>query len=432
MADGGERPGSDSGLTRGETRVSLGTLNQQMALRAVFDTVCGTNGFVFVGFAMALGIAREDMGFVGGAAGFACIIQLLSLPVANRMRDKKRFVLRLALLEPILMMTGIIALPFVPPAWRFPLFAVTVFLVAASVHMSRPLADEWLASTIPAALRGRYVGRRNQIYSAVGIVCTLAAGFIAEHLVRGRAPGLAGMLVCGGLFGLLAVVALSRAVMPALSASAHIARNDFRTMLTNRPFIRLTLAYVIYNIPFAFAVPYYQVFNLTVVNMRETVIALMSTGYGIVRILLLPTLGRAVDRWGPRRTVILVSPVYILFFFVFPVCQPDCQWPLLLAWAAVSVADAAWVVASTQALYGTIPRTRGRAAYFAVWNLCGLLTAALGAMLAAPILRATKGFELTIGTLHLTSFHLFYAACGLVLIPCAFAACWFPGKETHP
>jgi predicted MFS family arabinose efflux permease len=249
---------------------------------------------------------------------------------------------------------------------------------------------------------------------------------------KGNTAGLAGLLVIGGVFGLLAVLALNRAVMPALSASARITLRDFHGMVRQRPFLRCLVACVVYNIPFYFAVPYYQVFNLTVVNLRESVIALMGTGYSLVKILLLPALGRAADRWGPRRTVALVSPLYILFFFVFPFCQPDCQWPLLLAWAAVAVADAAWTIAMTQALYAVIPDTPGRPAYFAVWNLCTLLAGALGAVLAAPVLRAMKGCELNLGTLHLTSFHLFYVVCGAVLVPCVFVTRLFPGKSRQP
>ena len=46
-----------------------------------------------------------------------------------------------------------------PNANYIGLMATAPFLAAAFANLSRPLADEWLASTVPPLIRGRYIGR---------------------------------------------------------------------------------------------------------------------------------------------------------------------------------------------------------------------------------------------------------------------------------
>jgi MFS family permease len=403
-------------------RNSLESFNWSAVFRTFYDTTCGAGTFVFVGFVLSLGVAKEDMGFLAGVVSFACLAQVASLALANYVTDKKAFIIAVAAVEPILFVGAVMALPHLPASARIPVLVAAVFLAAAFSHLTRPLTDNWLATTVPEGLRGRYLGRRFQLMAAVSVVATLGAGFLNERIDKSNTVGLGCMIAAGGIFGVLAVFALRNAAMPTLSAESRVTMKDLRDILREKVFRRYVLFSLIYNLPFFFACPYYQVFNLQELKMKESVIALMMVGYQVVRIITTRFAGPLLDRKGVCWTALACGGVYTAFFLTFPFCSPERYWPLLIAWAAAGAADAAFSITVTAALYGSVPNTASRPAYFAISNLIGVGAYGLGALIAVPVLTALKGVSFDFAGLRVGQFHCYYFLIAITMIACTFGA----------
>lgn len=414
---------------RGEVRHTLTAFNWSGGFRGVFDTVCGTGSFVFVGFALSIGIEREQMGFIAALASFACVLQILGLPLVNRVADKKRFVLIVALVEPALLVGTVLTLAFLPAAVRIPVLAVAVFAAAASLHLTRPTTDNWIATTIPMSIRGRYLGRRIQAINLFVVIATLAAGYLAERIDKANTFGLGCLLAIGGVFGVLSVAALRDATMPALSRSALVRVRDFRVALSERPFRRWLLGIVVFNLPFLFAMPYYQVFSLTVIHMKESWIAYMAVGYILVKVLFVRTVGRHFERFGSRRMLLASGPVWVLFFASFAWSTPDRIWPVFVGWALAGLAESVYGVAYNASLYAAVPETPARPVYFAIANLTNFGVTGLGALLAVPLVRSLKGASLEIGPLEMGQFQCFFGLCALLMTVSMFAARLYETKR---
>lgn len=413
-------------LTKRETRDSLAWFNWNISLRGVFETICGGTTMVFVAFALVLGVPPDAMGYFIAVISCACIVQLLGMPLANRVRRRKRFILAVALFEPLLLIAAVLVTPWLPPALRPVSLGLAVFAAAACLHLTRPFSDDWLATTIPSGLRGRYIGRRIRVSSIAIIASTLVVGAGVELLGKDNAGGLAALLLLGALFGVGAALMLVKATQPVLQEPATFALADLRAVWRTGPFIRLTIGTVMLMLPFYFAGAYYQVFNLEVAVMRPWMIAAMGMGYLVVKLLLTPWLGGICDRVGPRLMLWVTAPIYAAFFLCFPFAEPGRAWPLILAWAFVGLADGIYGVAAPAALYGTIPTQGSRPAYFAVYNLVSLGCYAVGGVLAVPLLGLLNQIDWSWGPARLGGYHLFYALCGLVMIPCTLAVALFP------
>lgn len=415
-------------LTPEERRTSLESFNWSSGFRSVYDTVCGGSTFVFVAFALSVGMQKEHIGLITTVVSFACVLQILSLALTNVIRDKKGFVLTLALAEPLLLAGVVMGMPFLPAGLRVWALAVAVLAASASLHLTRPLQDSWICTMIPDGLRGRYLGRRFQAISAVTILATLAAGFVAERIDKSNTFAMACVLASGAAFGVAAVAALGRATMPAVAASARVSWQDLRGAFAVKPFRHYLIGITLINIPFMFGPAYYQVFNLQVLGLKESVIAYMLIGYYLARTLTMPFWGRRLAGMGVRRTLYMIMPLYTLFFATFLVCTPGRVWPLLAGWAVVGLADAAYAVTATAALFRAVPDTPARPAYFAIANLLGAGTLGLGALLCVPVLHALKDVSLSLGGLALGQFQLFYAACAILTIFCFVGTAFVPDK----
>jgi len=415
-----------------ETRRSLAWFNVNAALRLWYDNIAGITGFIFVGYALALGVRKEQIGYLASVASLACFIQLVGLLAANSIRDKKRFAILFGYLEPLFYMGMIVGVYFAPQHLRFPVIAVGLMFSAVSIHVVKPTMDEWLASSIPEHIRGRYLSRRMLIVSVISIVAMWILGNSAEylkHLKGFETKGYGALLLAGGVFGLLAVQSLWRIKMPAISAGARLSWSAVPEVISHRPFIRYLIATLIYNVPFWLAAPYYQVFHLKVIGLGERAIAYMMIGYFVIKIAALPFAGRWLDRLGPRKLIYLVSPFYVAFFALYTLGSPERPWAPFAAWALIGIAEAGFSVAATSALYSSVPETQSRQAYFTFYNLLTFLFAAMGSAGAAWTVGRLENASLTIGSLHFGQFQLLFVISFFTLIPCILGTQLYPGKK---
>ncbi len=418
-----------SGLTKQQTRATLGLFNWNLALRGVFDATCAGTTIIFVSYALALGIPAEKMGFVTTAVSAACILQILSISVSRRVPNKKRLVVVLSLIEPLLMIAAVLVVPFLPAVLRLYVLSIAAFVAAAALHLSRPLTEEWVASAIPAGLRGRYLGRRIQVLSIVIIVTTLLSTFLAQRLDKTR-PVLLGMvLAVGGIFGLLAALPLRRATMPAVTASNRVRSSDLLRVWRHREYSRYVLGVLAYNAPFLLAVPYYQVFNLKVLGLPEGAVGLIAAGYFLCKILATFVWAPIVKRLSPRRILFMLSPAYVLFFCLFPLSSVMGTWAIVFAWLLIGCCDAAYLVAAGAALYEAIPTSAGRPAFFVVYNLVLLGASGICALISVPLLGALKNAHLQIGPMNLGQFHIFYLLIAGMMLPALFGSALLAGKR---
>lgn len=413
----------------GETRRALAHFNWYAGLRVWYDNIAGVTGFVFVGYALALGVPKEKIGYLALIVTLASLAQVACVVGMNAIPDKKRFTIAFGYLEPFLFIVMVAVVFLAPAGLRFPLMLLGVLLAAGSLQASSPLLNDWLASSIPSGIRGRYIGIRQFIVSLVSIAAMLLIGFATNHLKHFGGMGYGALLLFGGTMGVLAVRSLGGIVMPAISAGSRFSWAAVPEVLRHAPFIRYLIATIIYNCPFWLATPYYSVYHLKILGLSEQLISLMMVGYFAIKIVMLPLVGRWLDRLGVRAMVYLVSPVYVIFFLLYALSGPDRSWMVFLAWALIGVAEAGFSVAVSCALYEVVPDSTARPAYFAVYSLLTVLFSAIGSAVAVGIVSRMAGVTVTVGGIQFGQFQLLFAIACLLLIPCILGTQLYPGKK---
>ncbi len=95
--------------------MALARFNWFAAFRSVAATVCAGSSMYFVAFALSLGVAETQMGWVAFVISLACVMQLVALPLANLVSDKKRYVLVFLVVEPLLFIMAVLLARSLPP-----------------------------------------------------------------------------------------------------------------------------------------------------------------------------------------------------------------------------------------------------------------------------------------------------------------------------
>jgi MFS family permease len=427
-----------AGMSRTAVAQALATFNWSASLRSVYDTLCPVTFFIFANFALALGIQKEQMGVFTAVTSLACLAQVVTLLVINRICDRKRFVVLFGIIETSLVSLGVLtAFMLHGVAARFAVLVGLIGLAAAASFLTRPLTDEWLATVIPERVRGRYLARRQQITSAVMVTVSLLAGLVNDRITHARtmdhALGYLVILLGGGVFGLLAITMLNRAPMPASSESSQVRWTDIFQVFRHRPFILLVLGNLLIEVPFFIGCPYYAVFNLKVLHLSGVAISVMGVGYYLLKIVLSPLLGRWVDAAGPRRTLWWVVPLYLLSFSGYAFSTAAAPWPVFVGWTLAGIADGAYMVALNSGLFTVVPPQGGRQAFFAAYNLITFLANSLIAALGVKIVYWLKDRHADLGSFHFGQFHLLFLLCAGLLAVCMAGTALFPGarRETR-
>lgn len=380
---------------------------------------------MFVAFVLSLGVPGESMGRLSAVASLGCVSQILLLPVITRAR-RKRAIIAIGMTEPLLVMLTVLMVPLLPAASRLYVLMGAVFFTAAFLSITRPVMDDWQAVTIPESLRGRYLGRRIRLLGFVTIVSMLTAGRLGDWAARQGPSGLSFVLAAGCGFGLLAILSLRYAHDPGGSATPVAAR-DIPRVFHTPAFRRLLTGYVIYNLPFFFACPFYQVLNKKGLGMTNTQIAWAAAGYCVTKMISARMAGRLMDRYGARRMTLIAGPLYALFFLVLPIATPDRLWPIYIAWAFVGPVDTLFGLCIQTGLMASVPAQGARPAYFAVYNLTTLGLYSIGGPLTELAMRLIGPAAWTLGPLTIGRYQMLYAACGLVMFATTSAARLWPG-----
>ncbi|MCX5658381.1 MAG: hypothetical protein NTW19_01500, partial [Planctomycetota bacterium] len=200
-----------SGLTKAQTRRTLNSFILANASRAIFECISVGATITFSAFVLSLGVPKEKMGVFASCLAAACVLQVVSVELTRWIRDKKRFIITLAFAEPAILIAAVLLVPLAAPEHRLIVLAVASFVAAGALHLTLPVSEEWVATAVPSALRGRFIGRRMQWVNVVMATAMLSAAVLADGLAGLGSWGLAGILAVGGVFGLLAVVALRKA-----------------------------------------------------------------------------------------------------------------------------------------------------------------------------------------------------------------------------
>ena len=297
------------------------------------------------------------------------------------------------------------------------LFLAAVFCSAASAQIAAPFIANWLSLVIPAVGRGRYLGARILIQGAIQTLVQYGAG---EFLTSAHETyaAYAALILAGGVFGVLAYLVLLRAPLPRQVAEAEFDLKDVAGCLHHSPYLRFLMFSLAVNVAFAFACPYYVAFFLEEVRLTPAMIARYALAYGIVRLLAIRPMGRAVDRWGARPLLKVMLSIYAIFYLAFPFLSQE-TYPLIVAiWAFVGIGDAIYAVAMQTMLYESVPEGRRRSSYFALERSLGLVLWAAGPFLAMAYFALMGDWAWAPGGWRIEKFRLMYVTCGVMMLFC--------------
>lgn len=372
---------------------------------AFWAVMVGTGESSISAFALKLGAGGGAVAFLAAFPQFfGSLLQLASLPLAQRVKSRRWFVaLGVFLQAAIWVPMALLALFPLPPAMAIPLVLLLVTLYFSTGMLTYPPWAAWMAELVEENERGRYFAIRNQVSTLLLILSTVLGGWVLTHAGVDVLPAFAILFllafVCRAISaGYVARMCERRAeAAPGANASPEFESVDWRAFLSN-PALREERRFVLYTgalyAATYIASPLFDVYMLQTLGLDYWVWAIISMAGPLARFLFLPYWGRVIDRFGNRAvmfaTGMLVPITPMLWLF-----SKDPAWLLVfqmvsgVAWSGLELAAFNYVISGRERGI----RTAQSSAYTFAKGIGFMLGALVGAgmLLIWPALGAWSG-----------------------------------------
>jgi MFS family permease len=339
-------------------------------------------------FVLALGASKAQIGLMTSLASIGAMLVLLPGALIVERTGKRKWlvvasgggVTRLAIL-------GLALLPFIASGPTAVAIAIALkVLMDASSNLGHPAWAALSADLVPIAWRGRYFGTRNMVMGIAGMLVT----FLAGQIITASASPIGGYQAVYGLAVLFGAVASfsfasirepeSRPDPSALEAYRPAAL--VQTLRTDRTFLTFCAAQMVWNFSIYVAGPFFSVYQIEELNSTPAIIGIQVILSTLAGIPAQQFFGRLNDQWGERKvltlTGFLIPLLPALWVFTRGPWDPT---PMNILGGAIW---AGYGLASFNYLLSISP-AENRARYSAIFQLCVMISVALGSAVGGVI-----------------------------------------------
>lgn len=324
-------------LPRGALRRSLVASSIEGGFAEVVGACAG--GSVLTGWALYLDCSPLEIAVLSAIPFVGQIAHLPAAAVTARWGAKRVALWTVLAARQVYLVLA--ALPFLGVAHATE--RVVLMSVAATAAVLGVLGNNawqaWMAALVPQRMRGRYFGRRTAVCTGAGAAASLAAGLAIDRGARasGAPPSVLGALaLVAALAGVAAAFYMSRQyeppdATPPRSPLAPLARfESYVEPLRHGP-SRGLLAYLgVWNAANGLSSGFWAVHMLTNLHLGFARVALEGTALALVRMLTAPLWGRALDRAGARRVLVVCTLGLSVVPLMWAFARPDFLLPVVL------------------------------------------------------------------------------------------------------
>ncbi len=390
------------------------------AMPAVFLLTPGN----FVAAALLTGLYQLPPGTYGIIVSmpFWCnFLQLGLTPLLARIRPQRLAWLSAAAQTLLLavLAAAMFWLPVDAPSRSTPWFMALFALLGVTAALAGVGWTSWIQEWVPAPVRGKYFGIRNQLIQAATAIFLISIGAL---LRRNDSSVLAFQLVILGAVALRALSTWYQAIMrtPEFSSATQEAKRPWREQLSELRHSSSLLWFVAFGAVWGFAAncigPFYAVFMYRHLGLTVESLSWLTVLTSIGGVLSYPAWGALAHRFGNKPVIFFGMVTWQVQNFLWCFLHPENAWLLWPMWIFGGVMSAGVLLGIFNILLKLIPASAKTAAISLNLAIASLVTA-IAPMIGGRILEQL----LAAGHDPMTVYHrLFILQPALAIAACLF------------
>ena len=310
-------------------------------------------GTFLVSLMLSVGFSDAQAGVLTSVGCLAALFQLFTMRMVNHLTKRKLFICLMTVQKLYLAFIFFIPLLPVPDSARQLLLITGYFIAQVCAQIGTPATQDWIASLVPARLRGNYFSRKDAVCVFVTVTMMLLSGIVMDATAGERQS--TGFTLNGSIILILVLLnawAFSCMKEPRLGEmnadgkeihgklrhkymqkqSTHngsfllemrdaFGKADFRMAFT------LTL---LWQTAFYCAAPFNSSYQLEELGMPFTFIMVIGFLCNMLRIAITPLMGKLGDKHGMAFLYKYSLVGILLYFIFFALAVPSNAYPMVI------------------------------------------------------------------------------------------------------
>lgn len=364
-------------------------------LWAIWSVTSGIGTSIFTGYLLWAGATSSDIANLTALAYFTCLVQIVSLHITRKIRNRRNLVVGCGVLEVLFRsLTLVLPLLFVSADHRvLALYCIVVVGLCFGYSIS-PIFNDWMARTIPEKRRAFFTSER----TLANVITSVVAGFLCGRFIdrfpegEARFQGFAWLLGIGLVTGVSGYLLLLRAPMPEQhEESQHGFFEALADILRNSAFRRLLAFVILWQFAIGVSAPFTSIFMIEDLGLSFTTIAIYDNIALVATIISYRPIAGLISRFGSKPVIQVLLVPGVLGYVLRVFARPDFHLLLPVSYTCFAVLGAGVSVATTPLLYSLLPAKRDKTPYFAAWSSLIFLLGGIAPLLGGIIVTRLKG-----------------------------------------
>lgn len=310
-------------------------------------------GTFLVSLMLSVGFSDAQAGVFTSIASLAALFQLFTMRMVNHLTKRKLFICLMTVQKLYLAFIFFIPLLPVPDSSRQLLAIAGYFVAQVCAQIGTPATQDWIASLVPARLRGNYFSRKDAVCVFVTVTMMLLSGVVMDATAGERQN--MGFLLNGSM--ILILVLLNAWAFSCMKEPRQGELNDAgkeihgklrakypkREVVSNGSLITeikeafgsadfrmaFTLT-LLWQTSFYCASPFNTSYQLGELGMPFTFIMVIGFLGNMLRIAITPLMGKLGDKHGMAFLYKYSLVGILLYFIFFALADPANAYPMVI------------------------------------------------------------------------------------------------------
>lgn len=302
---------------------SLNSQESQKALKLVIHDgifseamVTLTTGTFLTALALQLGADNFQIGLLASIPTLANLFPFAAIWLLKKLPNRRFLTVILTVLARLpLFVIGLA--PFFFEHGKALLMMIPMFFIHQSLAaISGTIWTTWMKDLVPHEKLGSYFSRRSKIitFSSLAVSLVIAAGldFIKTGMPAYELYSYSTLFILGGVIGLTGVILLSKTPEPAMAPLKMNVTRSFIEPIKQKNYRNLLIYQSVWTFATNLAVPFYTVYQLTLLKIPVSLVILFSIVNQLAVALFVKIWGMYTDKFSNKAILQICSPVYLL------------------------------------------------------------------------------------------------------------------------
>jgi MFS family permease len=381
------------------------------------------SGAFLAGFIHMLGGSDSLNGVMGAMPAVMGFMQIASSLYFERLHQRRRSILSVVtLLRVMLSIIYIVPLFFIKSGISLEIFVILYVLAFATNAILAPALMDWLVTSTPIEMRGRYLAKRERFGFTVAIILSFGLGKILDYykVIDTESTG---FMIVGIVLLILGVVNIFSIVK--MKEITHLYKpmkykfmDAVKIPLKNPGFKMVVALFIIWSFGLQIGGPFVAVYLVTHLKVSYTYIMMLTVLGTAMRIIFPSFWGRLADRksWylTTEASILILALTHFSWIFVTP-DNYKLIVPILyivggFAWSGVGLS-----LFNLPFMFATL---EGRTMFIGLNAAISGVASFIAVQLGGYIVGKLEGISLQIGPLSVDNIQIVLMLSGIILLMC--------------